>query len=574
MNLLKYIFSLVLIAPLGAWAAVSLPEPSVLLAKAQQDRIQLREVILDIEMNIPEMRDQPTFEKYFYMLEDLTQLSERHRLEEIYPQIVSRLGLRMVGNGMRWLNVTTDSSEKLQYYVKWMDADTLNRFLDNTSYQLALIKDRNLLATMATNIESLLPLVDARADGQTQLMSGFRRLFTDVAVLILRNKNLPDAEVNFWVGKLMVPASISEYADVVTQDIYLLNSKNKELGFVYLSRLLVLNAQAAKVGTAGPVWLMNSIGEAVSELLLRSVSFELSFTPLQFTQGLDALSGRQVLGLSQQWMAQTKPPGANYVTHYLDLSRILIARLKALGLNKDADELNKWLAQTAAPVMAQKLDLEGHYELTNSKGETWFFTIAVAKENTLIASLADAQGMIFKTFYNITYNLKDNGFVASEREPDTYAEQNPPVKFTVNENGAISIVDPFVRNGTYFLNGHKVQSFTNLWKTAKADAPSADGTYEGTLFLPNGSEMQTRLIITTFNGYSTGRIDSGTLSIDLNIGSQGTDGVIILTSGRKLGASWFQVRANVTETGLNAYVIVGGKGQGVACSFLKRVEIK
>lgn len=571
MKIMNYLLTVMLLSPLSAWA-LNLAEPGVLMAKAQKNRIELREVLLDIDMNIPEMRDQPTFEKYFYLLDSLNALAVKYNLDEIYPKMVPRLGLRMTGNGMRWLDVTKDSSEKLQYYVKWMDADVLSRFLDNTTYNLTLIKDRGSLAVMATNIESILPLVDAKAAGQTHLMSGYRRLLTDVAIATLRDKTLPADEVNFWIGKLMLPSSIAEYTDYLSQDIYQLNGENKSVAPLYLNRLLLLSVQVGNLGSAAPQWLANSLGDAVTELLLRSVRLEIVFSANQYAQGLALLSGRQTIGFSQQLMAQEKPPRTQFVEQYLTLSNLLIARLKSLGLTKDADLHAKWLAQTAAPIMAQKVNLEGHYALVDENGQPWFFTVALAKENMLVAALADAEGMVFKNFYNISFNLKDNGFVASEREPDSDGPQNPPAKFTINEKGQIQLTDIFVRVGSGRFKGQKVQNFTDIWASAKKDAPVPDGIYEGTMFLPSGTESKTRLIITSFNGYTTGRLEVDKVDIDLNIGTAGDDGAITLTSGRKQGASWLQVRAQITEKGLKAYLIVGGKGQGTACTFLKKVN--
>ncbi len=80
--------------------------------------------------------------------------------------------------------------------------------------------------------------------------------------------------------------------------------------------------------------------------------------------------------------------------------------------------------------------------------------------------------------------------------------------------------------------------------------------------------------MTSFNGYTLGRLDSENIVVDFNIGSKGTDGVLILTSGRKLGASWLQLRGHMTEDGLQVYAIVGGRGQGPVCTLLKRTDNK
>lgn len=571
MKLLKHLVLVALMVPALSQAALNLPEPEVLLKKASQNRSSLLDTVLALEFNIPEMRDPATFDKYFALLDRLQEMATASGLEEYYPQAVRKLGVSMSANGMRWLDLTKASPSKVSYYIKWMDADGLARFLGLVEYQVSVVKDVQLLKTMSENIEAVLPQIDQTASNLPYVQLGFRRLVSDAAVAILKTETLNEEGVQFWLKKIKVASSFSEYLDYLNQGIYSMDKQSKASSHVYLSRLSLLAVQANNLSEVAPNWLINGIGDSTAELILRMVRLEETFKPAEFSSALATLKTRHLQGLAQQWMAQEKLPSQDYVTHYLNLSRELLTSLQKAGLRKEANDLQKWLAKAAAPLMAQKLDIEGHYELRNEIGEVWYLTIAVAKENSLIAALSSANQVVFKTFYNVSFNLKKDGFVASEREPDLDKDQNPPVEFQITD-GKITLYDPFVRTPYKQLTGKKVQAFTDLWKSALTNAPSADGTYEGSLFLPNGSEMKVRLIVSTFNGYTIGRIDSDGVTIDLNIGSEGEDGVILLTSGRKVGASWFQLRANVVEGGLKAYVIVGGKGQGTACTFLKKVR--
>lgn len=571
MNLFKRLILVAFMLPAFANAALNLPEPEALLKQAAVSRTSLLDTILALEFNIPEMRDPATFDKYFATLDQLQDLANTSGLEEYYPKAVRKLGVNMSSNGMRWLDLTKADQAKVAYYIKWMDADGLARFLGLVEYQTSIVKDPVLLKKMAENIESVLPLIDQTASSLPYVQLGFRRLVSDAAVSILKTESLDNEALQFWLKKIKIASSFSEYLDYLNQGIYAMESADKASSHVYLYRLSLLSVQANNMSEVAPNWLLNGIGDSTSEVVLRMVRLEENFQPKEFATALSTLSLRHLQGLSQQWMAQTKLPTQNYIEHYLDLSRQLLTVLQKANLRKEANDLQKWLAKAAAPVMAQKLDIEGHYELVNDLGEVFYLTVAVAKENTLIAALGNKEESIYKTFYNVTYNLKKDGFVASEREPDLDMDQNPPVEFQIKD-GKVALYDPFVRTQYKTLHGKKVQSFTDLWETAEPNAPSADGTYEGTLYLPNGKPMQARVMITTFNGYTIGRVDSDTLSIELNIGSEGEDGVVILTSGRKIGASWFQLRANVVEGGLKAYVVVGGKGQGTACTFLKKVK--
>ncbi len=571
MNRLKQFILVALMIPAFSQAALNLPEPEVLLKEATQGRSALLDTIVQLEFNIPEMRDPTTFDKYFSLLDHLQDLATKSGLEEYYPNAVGKLGVNMSANGMRWLDLTTAEAAKVSYYIKWMDADGLARFLGLAEYQVSAVKEVQLLKTMSENIEQILPQIDQTASNLPYVQLGFRRLISDAAVAILKTETLTEEGVSFWLKKIKVASSFSEYLDYLNQGIYALDKQNKAASHLYLARLSLLGGQIASLSEVAPNWLTNGIGDSTSEVILRMVRFEETFRPSEFTAALATYKARHLQGLAQQWMAQEKLPSQDYVTHYLNLSRELLTALQKSGLRKEANDLQKWLAKAAAPVMAQKLNIEGHYELRNEVGDVWYLTIAVAKENSLIAALSSQSQVVFKTFYNVSYNLKKDGFVASEREPDLDEDQNPPIEFQINDD-KIDLYDPFVRTQYKNLKGKKIQEFTDLWKSALSNAPSAEGTYEGRLFLPSGNEMKVRVIISTFNGYTIGRVDGDNVTIDLNIGSEGEDGVILLTSGRNVGGSWFQLRANVVEDGLKAYVIVGGKGQGTACTLLKKVR--
>lgn len=571
MKLVRYLMMICLAVPSLSWGALNLPAPKDLLAKATQSRVALREVILDMDLNIPEMRDPATFEGYFFLLDDLQRLSIKFNLNDYYPQAVEGLGLRMAANGMRWLDVTRVTPEKTAFYVKWMDGDNLSRLLGMVEYQLESVTDKTALMNMARNIEFVLPIIDRQAASLPYVQMGFRRLLSDAAVTVLKAPNLTVNEVEFWIAKIRLSSSAAEYMDYLNMGIYSLNSANKDMSHEYLDHVLKLTKQLNNLSETVPSWLANSVADATVELLLRMVKLEEQFYAGEFEGALASLRIRQMQSLILQWMTQEKLPGKDYVFHYLALSRVLVERARDVGLGKDADELAKWLSRAAAPILAKQQDLEGRYELYDQTGRKYFFTIATARENVLIAALGDATGAVYKPFFNVTYDV-NGGFVASEREPDLDHDQNHPVKFEMDSDGVLTVVDLFSRRSTYILKGKKVKNLPDVWSTALPNAPRADGFYEGNLTFPDGQIRKVRVIVTSFNGYTLGRLDSEDgLTVDFNIGSRGNDGTLLLTSGRSSGGTWVQLRANVTTEGLMTYVLIGARHETPKPSLLKRV---
>ncbi len=284
------------------------------------------------------------------------------------------------------------------------------------------------------------------------------------------------------------------------------------------------------------------------------------------------LTNRQIETLAVQLMNLQAPPSKDYVNEFMRVANIVIDGLYATGQVREGDDLKKALSRISAPVVAQKYSIEGHYKLSNAN-KTFYFTIVTSKENALVAALVDDQFNVTKAFYNVVYNSYDNTFVASDREPDVDGIANISVKFVVSETGKIKLTDPYIRTGSQTFTGSKIQSVPNLWKSAVKDSTNAQGTYTGVVIHPNGSKMTVKLSVTSFNGYTVGRLTSGDLTVDLNIGSSGTDGVLILTSGRTLqNGTWYQLRSTIVKGGLQTTVVIGGKGLGKTSTFLKKVS--
>lgn len=571
MKLTKKIVLLALTWPAISFAGLNLPEPAALLQKAAVSRSALLDTTLAIEFNIPEMRDPATFDKYFFLMDNLKTMAQESGLENYYPQVIEKLALNMVGNGIRWLDLTKVTPAKLSYYVKWMDADTLGRLLSLVEYQMSTVKDPVLLKAMVANVDAVLPLVDIKAASLPYVQLGYRRLMSDAAVAVLKTENFTNEEFSFWLSKIKVSTSFSEYLDYLNVGVYSLDASKRVYGHIYLYRLTLLLAETSQLSEVPPNWLLNAIGDALSETILRMIRMEEPFSQGEFPMAIQQLKSRHLQTLAQQLMAADKLPSEAYVAQYLELSNAILARMKVVGLAKDAADFNKWIAKTAAPIMATAMNLEGQYELRNKKGDIWILTLAMAKENTLIAGVGTPDGAVYKTFFNVSYNAESKKFIASEREPDNDQEQNPTVEFTIT-NGTVSLYDPFVRTDYKIFVGTRTATFENVLKLGKPNSPALNGTYAGTFYLPNGKVFDGRLIITSFNGYTLGRLDSRNFTIDFTVGTEDNRGVVVLTSGRKSGSSWLQVRGVATKTGdLNVCLIVAGQGQGDACSLLKKV---
>lgn len=574
MKQIRYILALCIALPSFAFADLHLASPSDLLAKAATDRTSLRDVILDIEQNIPEMRDPATFENYFFILDQLAAEAQRQGLDQFYPNAVQSLGLHMVSNGIRWMDFRKDMTAKLPFYVKWMDADTLARLEALAEYQVVNIKEDAALIAFTNNIAAIIPGINATADKNLPfVVQGFKALESNAAVSLLKLGNLSLADEAAVIAKITLAPSMGTYLDFLSQGVYSTTVANKVSLHSYLARTQAVNQAINALSDIAPTWLYGANQDVTTEAIERMVTFEEPFLPGEFVAAISLLDARHLQGLISYWMAPNKLPTSSFVDQYIEISRILVQRSQDAGLPVESLSLSKWLEKAAAPVLAKRTGIEGKYKLIDGSGQTWIFTLIAAKDDMLIAALGDTQGAIFKTFYNVSVNVREGGFIASEREPDMDASANPPIKFNIDSKGVLTLFDAFIRSGSNYLKGTKVQSFTDVTKTVAKDAPvTADGTYKGTITLPSGSTMNVKLTVTSFSGYTMARLDGEGVTVDFNVGSKGTDGVLLLTSVRHSGATWMHIRANVTAEGLIAHVIVGGKGESSTAAKLVRLK--
>lgn len=571
MKLLKSLVVLVLICPVLAFAEPLIPADRA-LAKAKTGRMELREVVMSLSFNAAEMRDVQTFESYFFLLDSLQEIAKGNGFEELYPGVIETLGVTMTSQGIRWLSIVNSSEDKLKYYLKWMNSTGVGRLLGLVEYELKDISSPEVAKRIARNIDAIMPLIEQKSGNVPYIMLGYKRIQSDAAVSLLKMDTLSETEAQEWISKIALSSSASEYLDYLNKDIYSLTKNNVGNAHKHLVRLQGLLHQTTKLAEITPGWLVTSIGESINELIVKMLRYEEKFFEEEIETALGALKPRQLQSLAQQIINFQIPPSAAYVNEYLRVANLLVNGLYNSNQIKEGDDLKKALAKTSAPVVAQKYNIEGHYKLSNGSKNPYYLTIAMSRENSLVAAFSDSTMAVAKAFYSVTYNALDNTFVATERDPDLDAVQNIAIKFTVSEKGTVKLFDPYLRAGNQHFTGSKIQSLPSLWKDAVNESTNPQGTYTGQIVLPDGKKLNIKLIVTAFNGYTVARIDSKDLTIELNIGSAGTDGVLVLTSGRTIGASWFQLRSKVVKGGLQSTVIIGGKGISKTSTFLKKIS--
>ena len=314
-----------------AEAALNLAPPQELLTKASQDRRQLREVLLDMQQNIPEMRDPSTFDSYFFLLADLQKFAEKHQLNAIYPKAVEVTGLKMVSHGIRWMDLSQRTLADALYYQSYADADVMGRFLSEIEMQIRDYRDHARLKKMALNLEGLLPAAEKKFEERRDVRISMRQILSSIAIKFLKTEQLTNDDTAFWISKIALPNAYSEYIEALNEAV--LDTFPKDAaGLSLLSRRL--RELGRKISTETyplPTYIASTWGDTAVELVLRSIQGERKFEKGEFEALVNLMRSRQLQGLAGQWLSVERLPTTSYSAHYLQISNVLIARLREDG---------------------------------------------------------------------------------------------------------------------------------------------------------------------------------------------------------------------------------------------------
>lgn len=556
-----------------AQAALNLAPPQDLLKKAAQDRRQLREVLLDMQQNIPEMRDPKTFDSYFFILADLQKLADKLQLNAIFPKAVEATGLKMVAHGIRWLDVSQRPLSDALYYQSYADADVMSRFLAELELQVRNLRNSHArLKAVAINLEGMLPAAEKQFEERRDVRISMRQILSSIAIKFLKTEQLSNDEAAFWISKISLPTAYSEYIEALNESV--LDTLPKDAaGLSLLSkRLRELGKKIAAETYPLPTYVSAGWGDTSVELVLRSIQGERKFETGEFEGLVELMRSRQLQGLAGQWLSVERLPTTSYSAHYLQLSNVLIARLRAVGLSKEAADVSLHISRMAAPIQATKSQIEGLYTLKSNDGSKFNFVIIRARPNLVYASLEDADGYVTLGFFNVTFDTQRGKFIASQREPDLDATANPTVSFTITPAGEMELEAPIASTGWRQMKGKRTSTFTNFLDDESSTSNPTEGEWEGEMSFRGQEPWKVRLVISKFGLYSIGRLTSaGGLAIDFQTGTAGDLGVVYLTTGRLGHTGWVHLRAVRRGDYLEGLTI---SASGVTVPYFKLKKVK
>ncbi|WII71851.1 hypothetical protein QJS83_15410 [Bdellovibrio sp. 22V] len=490
--------------------AQSLPPAEELLAKAEQGRAQLKEVIDDVDKNLSKMREAKVFDAYFYMLDDLKELATKFNFEEIEPQAIEKLGLRMVERGTRWLVIAECTKDRLLYYHKWMSKDIAVRYMAQVEVEIGSLGASSKTRAAGDNLDALIIYVDGRFPGDTYLKEGYQRILSNIALKQLRQPKVSDEDALYWIGRLQTANSYSEYLSIL--DLQVTSTSTKAQLHVYAARVRAF-ADTLEFAGQAPEEFGERLGEVSIELILKFIRMEEPFKSDELEKLLSVLHEGQLHDLSLVWDSFKMVPSDTYIPHYFAASREFVEKLRSFDLLKEVAEVSKKVGTLGAPIMIRLLDGEGRYELRDGKNEKWFLILVKESETKSQAFLWKRGATQGKLYQKVLWDFENSSFVASEKDSDLSTPSY--VKFKIRK-GTVEYVNPFAGTETKSMKGRRTEKFIDYFKDA-SEVIDYSGSYLGKMTDAAGKDFSVQLKVSLQDEFYAGEltiVDGATVSLN------------------------------------------------------------
>lgn len=562
---------------LQAFSQVDVPHlgtPEKLLKEAQTGRTELLNVLLRLQDNVRELRDQQTFDNFFALLDQFQALSDSYNLEMIYPGAVKEVGRNMILHGNRWLKISSDSSEKILSYQKWSDLSGALLFQTQVTEELNKLTKPEQFKKAYLNLLSLKDWSLANYPDDLYLAPTYQSVIADLSFKALVPLSVMDnTEWAFWLKGINTQNSAQDYISFLNEKVLADDITQAEMA-QWTKLALALGQQLGTINKLSSS-VKNNYGILVTDIIAKALHAELDIDVKDFEGLVKILDITSFRGLVFRWLNPEKPATDDYAYKLIALTEVLYHRAKELKLGTTTVDIEKFISVRLSPVIATKANIEGGYRLkSTTKGKPdleWYFSVVRETEDRMVASLCDTSGAVCYSFFNVQYSVEKKLFIASEDAPNDDIEQNTPVTIEFLADETVRITNPNAHRLATVLVGKKVTSYPNYMATPSYDADPIEGNYKGTIELPTGT-VKYRLMITNFGEYTVGRLESlnGNVRIDLKKGTDGKIGFIYLTSGKTDSGAWFHLRLQQNADGnLEGFAVSAARGFKSKAQFTK-----
>ena len=554
-------------------AITNLDLPEALIQKASIDRQNLRDVVLTLETHLPEMRDLRTFESYFFLCDKLQEKAIEFGLDDLYPDGVKSLAVKMAAFGVKWVDLSKINKENLSYYLKWIDIEGLTNLLSYANYYSKKITDIDPLKQLSDNIDFVIQNTTHLTKDRFDVEVGLRELSTSIAIKFLLRADLSDADKAYWASKVYTSSGLSLYTDQVQQLIYSLKPANKSSIHNILTSLDLCFKISDQLIDAPTTYIKDRISDLFVETVKKSFELNENLSSTEVESIMNDLSPRALQSFSLYLISANEEQIFKNSSSFVRIGFLVLDRLLEYNLRTEHTQLNLFISRISASLQIAALDAEGTYRIVDKTGEIWKLTILRTDSLDLIAALANEKWFAFRTFYSIKYFPKDNTFTAfSAPNQLNTSSNNSVITFKIDTNKKLEMTDMFGPDLLKNVTGELIEPAPKQ-SFAKKLASRISAVYEGDVAFGNNKPTYVKLSIQSDGISTTAQLsDKFGVIYDFTMGFFNEAGEFSLTTSRMPETTWAQLRGNFSDNELKTQVILGGRGFLTKPFVLKRMN--
>lgn len=520
-------------------ASAQIESPESYLARASQGAVDLQNVMLDVQINLPTLSTKNEFRKYLSLMPQFVELAEKHRLESIHPGAVRELGRQVVAYGIRWLDLSVDDSATVQLHLDWIDSITAGQYIYLVGDLIFRKKDLNA-KFLSNNIDLFIEASVKKISTEPYIAKGYRDLNSEVALAELKKITAGnDQDFLFWISKLSNQETLSTYIYSLLERTYTISVTDRaELSFVFKACQIITDTLISQ-RIATSIQIYDSLGEVIIEVLDRATVYSWPLDQNQIKNVMAVLGVSQSLNMANRLSASIYQSIPEMDEQNMLIAETILAQLTLQGAPQKAEEFANYFYGSAPAVIRTVQKYEGIYVVKNNDGvrNDWVVHFFRSGTEQFIFALNNKRSRTpILTFFSMNYDYLTDTFVFFQTSPNSSEASEEFIKVKFSQDGKSVIISiPDAKEGWTQIEAQKELKLPAATLYVSEGEPVVPPQLEGPATV--GTESTTlSLSIAESNGvYLAQMYDSSTRRELINM--QGffsyADGYLYLTSTKR-----------------------------------------
>lgn len=560
MKSIQRAIALALLVPSFAFAELKLDSAEVLIQKASESRQGLHEAILNMQYQMPEMRDIKTYESYFFLCDELSVQAVRHDLDDIYPNGVQSLCQSLASFGVKWLDLSTIDKNKLEYYVKWMDVEALANLSSYSDYLSKKITEPELLKALADNVEFALNQAQRTLKDRFDIELSYRELISSIAIKFLLNAEISAEDKALWAKKIYTSQGLNLFTDLIQNQLYVANNENSSVLHEVYANLEIASMIADRLLDAPMSQTKDRVNYLIVEALKRSIELGVQFEEGQVAKAISKLEPKHLQSLAGLLTSSSEVLASKHPKNFVAVGKTLLPALTQFGLTTEVFYLNSIISKVYTSLTLETYGAEGTYEFTDTEGQAWRLSIVRPKPFEVLVAVGNKSMSVVKTYNSLQFDPIEGVLVAKRSELDPSIAQSLLI-LQFADNGSLTIRDSFSLTYRDFVNAKHIEKVPSF-NFKKIRPGSFNKVFSGEIAFDGLSyKSKVELVIQTDGVNATAQIrDKYGIVYEFREGFISASNEVVLTTGKLKELGWVQLRGTLTDTGISAQLISGGHG--------------